>query len=915
MNQNPQPTLIPTFGGPNYAPIDPILKARDPNSKISNYLCDALKEKYAHFNKTEDRAWNQIFSIGKMVALFESGDQIPVLNPYTGGIMAVAPVREDQSTKRALNQMQFYATKCRQMWIASDPSVSVSAGRQTDKAVQAARGGGALVDFYESKFYDEWFETTQGDMARTFGTYLIRLRWDMGVKGLIAVREVVENKTLNFDGAGYCGDCETVGIASKFQSQVPEHDDQFPGNPSIAHLPTCPNCGSFSVSIIDGTSKTVSSVVGTQNQNLGDMVCEQLPITGCRWDLYKRPEESSWFIYKQRVSAGQIRSLVGQIKVPGDDVGGDSGLEAQRMLAHAGQALGGKSDVQWSNRSATHTPQSVVLEEMWLSASDVEDIVLRGNEKTVSGQMIPEGRLSELCPDGLVCVGLNGMSTILGIYQESHKDHIVSGVYHPKVMSGAGRGAVDSVEVQRRTNTLDSQQLIALNAGATPGIIFRPEAFRSAENLQYLGLPQTMTPLNDLPQGMSLDDVAKQLPPTQISAAIVQYTQQFLNNQAQLASLCVEFSGAIPGVDNKTAHGAELAASLAQSLFAPMLLIKGYTRRRSAEIMVSLWRKHQPNHQYFPLAGRRNGSDGLILKAADLDVDLLFEVEEGSQTPKTAMSRRMAVQSAAQAFGSLAALIQVKAQFPKLVKPYEALFDIEVDDEDDAVDIMTLCRKRVTQMQQAEKMGAQSPQDLIGAIKPEISELEPQQDECATWFRQLLIDDDGQSASPLMRQAFEGLVALHASNHAQAEAQIAQLAGQVSQAAQQPTQDAQNQAQQAQQQQQAQLQMAQNQHQASLEQPNEGQEQPGEAQSDPNEAAEQSAQSAQDNQQQIAQQEQGHELKLEQMQAQQQHDAAMQRAEQGHTMLKLAAEHSHKEKLAELAAKAAKHKPQAKAKK
>lgn len=779
----PEATLIPTYAGANYAPVKPILEAKDDKTRISNKLADALRERYLHYFNLEKRAWNEILAAGQMVANFTSGKQLAISNPFGSGFLAVQPTRQDESTKRVLNQMQFYRTKIEQMWMTSKPDITVEPGRRTDAAMQAARGAGAVNDFYEKRFYTANFERDEAGLAQTFGTYLNLFHWDMGKQGLSTIREIVENKTLDFAGAGYCGDCGQYDDASKFQG-------------AETTPPQCPKCGSMAVNVMPGQSQQVSSVVGQEKVNLGDLVCHQLPLPGCRWNLYKRPEESSWFIYNQMVDIGALKALVGQIRVPGsNNYDSDAGLEMVRSLAYGGQAVNGRSGTNTS-QFADDQRLTTSLNQMWLSPEDLTDIVLDGGEMTVSGEATPKGRLSDLCPEGIVVVGVNQMSLLLGVYQETHKNKLCSGTYHAKTLSGAGRGDVDSVEVQRRLNTLDTNQLLLMQSSATPAYLYRPEAIKG-EMMEYLGSPNMNIPLNDLPVGMTLSEVAQQLPPGRIDGAAIQYTQQFLKDQAQMASHCVEFSGAIPGVNNKTAHGAELARNLAQSLFSPMLMVKAYTRQRGAEICVDLYRKHMPVKQPFPLAGKRNGSDSIFIAGCDLDVDLVFDVVDDSWVPKSTLTKREDILAMAQAFGGLEAYFMAKQQDPKAVNEIEQIFGVDVEAED-YDDVTTRCRQRFGQIQAAEKMGATQPEQLMAAMEPPISAIEPLQKEKADWWMGLLDDDDGWQASPLVRATIEAVAALHTQNEANKAAALAMLAGQVQAASQAPMAMGQAQLQQAQ---------------------------------------------------------------------------------------------------------------------
>jgi hypothetical protein len=159
-----------------------------------------------------------------------------------------------------------------------------------------------------------------------------------------------------------------------------------------------------------------------------------------------------------------IHLVMGNINVPqtsSQETGGDVGMEMMESLAKAGQALYGSSYSAYQNRK-DEFKNGAYFDELWLSPEDYADIIIQQDEQTIDGGTLPKGKLTDTFPDGLVAVGLNGMTTLLGLHAEKHKDHIVSGAWNKKMLSGVGRGIADTVEVQKRANRLDTQRLDTL---------------------------------------------------------------------------------------------------------------------------------------------------------------------------------------------------------------------------------------------------------------------------------------------------------------------------------------------------------------------------------------------------------------------------------------------------------------------
>ena len=104
-----RPEVIPLRRGQNYAPLKPLLQLGQEKQQ-THFLQDALKERYKHFWEHEKLTWRELISAGELVAHMVTGDTLPERNPWTGGWLAVRPTRQDASTSRALNFMQFYFT-------------------------------------------------------------------------------------------------------------------------------------------------------------------------------------------------------------------------------------------------------------------------------------------------------------------------------------------------------------------------------------------------------------------------------------------------------------------------------------------------------------------------------------------------------------------------------------------------------------------------------------------------------------------------------------------------------------------------------------------------------------------------------------------------------------------------------------
>jgi hypothetical protein len=768
----------------NFAPTKPLLELKAGARHPDSYIAKALAERFKHFHRRDRDTFREITNVGQLISLFFNGKQYPARNPIDGSWGVLPITGGGDSSRRALNVMNNLKQNLLTKWENSSPDIIIRPGRNLDTCASAAKSADAINNFYERQFYNHWFSQQEGLMGMTFGTYIDRYRQDDSKISMSVLQDVFEMKPVTMgEGAGMCGDCEYGGTASEFQGGLG-------GDGAIAQ-PKCPNCLSTAVTVTPPASDNIRSMSGQRSQQVGDLVCELLPMPACRWDLARRPEDSSWFIYRQRISKGSVTRVLGNVLLPQGEGDSDHGLDVLRALQHAGQALGGSSNYgnqRQGDDNGDIKGSETTFDEMWLAPDDYADINLIGDEKTVSGESIPKGKLTDYFPDGLCAVGLNGMAVVLALYAEKHSDHIVSGTWFTQAQTGSGRGLADSVEVQRQFNTMNNQARTYMSATYTPAIGY-DNAIWTGSKMKYLGDPHTNIPfdLTKLPEGRKLSDSIYQFQPTAMPGQFFNYAQNFLNVMFQKTSMVSDFSNGEPGItaQNTTATAAEIDQGNADSINQPIFLIKADARRRGAEITIKLFRQHFPMKRYFDLGGRYGQVQGVELSSADLQSDLVVDVVPNSEMPKGPFTQRKNLSTLFQITGGGLGYSQLKQADPKLASNLTQVFDVDID-SDVADDIAELCRKRLNQMTQASKVGVTDPKILLQAIDPPIDDAEPSLDQKAKWFSEALDWDELQDAPMPLRQACSLLAKSLFQGSVQQQAQMAAGAGIVQTAAAAP---------------------------------------------------------------------------------------------------------------------------------
>ncbi len=817
----PAPTAIPAYEGQNFAPVKPLLSLQTDPKPMPNQVRDALKERLDHYLRLEKNTWKELWNVGQLIDLFCQGKQLVRRNPATGIYQALTPKREDESTMRASNIMKFYESNCITKDMQSNPDILVRAAKFTDPARAAARGGQVIYDHYREKFYQPEYTERDAMLAFRFGTSVTRIRYDPGAQGVIVYQELAQQKTLQIgDGYGYCGSCEYEGTASEFMQQPEMAVDEAP--PEMG-APACPQCQSEAVQVIPPASGPVSSVNDVVPVQTGDLVCDLLPLPGCKWDLSHTPENSSWFVYQQSVDMHAIKSILGNIKMPDAD-DEDLGMKILAALATSGQAVSGRTRYEQGRKDGELYREKRTISEFYMSPSDYGDIEVKGDEQTLGGQPLTAGTLNKTFPDGCVSVWLNN-SVLLGLYAENHRRIITSRPWFMRPMSGVGRGAADMVEVQKRLNVTDSQILAYWRSSATPAILYDQDLVQGDE-VEYIGNPSTSIAVDTARMAgdnRTIRDSVHQFVPAPIPGGFQQYTYTHLNEMMQLAAHITDFSGGLPGVNNQTATGANILQSNSDAIWTPMLQLKAGARKRQGEIILDLYKKHFPMEREFALGGDYGHAQGIAVSGADLDIDLRLEVAKNSEIPRSPYIKQQNLNNFVLMAGGIEGVMMLKQQFPQLFEEFAQTWDLDFETSAGSAEhVAQICSKRINQLTDAlqqnaldpilmitpdqipmqaggdpmmmQQMQQQMAQQLQGlqqqaiqsVLMPPISELEPAQHEKALKLQDWLDTDLGQEAPPILRAAVEGLIKIHFQYGGDQQSAMALQAGQVQLAGQGP---------------------------------------------------------------------------------------------------------------------------------
>jgi hypothetical protein len=523
---------------------------------------------------------------------------------------------------------------------------------------------------------------------------------------------------------------------------------------------------------------------------LGDLVCELLPFPACRWDMRMMAEDSPYFIYESKCATSVLQHLL-DIDINEDDVTDNYGLQLMEQITRQGTGVRGEGKDRLYG-TYVNVPGETIVTEMWLQPEVYCDISLSFPEKTVSGKTIPKGKsLLELFPKGLCVIGINNMQTIIGLYAENHRDHIVSGIYHDRAFSGVGKGVDDAVDVYKELNDLHSQLLTYVKAHSTPAYGYNKDMVSEAD-ARDIGKARKNIPFDftNAPDGVrSVNDAIQAIVPSNPAMAGFQYKAE-LEKDLQSAFQVTAFSEGLPGVNNETATGAKIGESLAMKQLLPQHLNKASQRMRADKVIYINFKRHVNKPKWFASRSKNGITAGKYLTGDDFaDVDIDFEIVANSEAPKTPFADEQSLSRLMQFTGGMAGLWEMSQQDPDFTDSIVTAFGIQKLPIMRTPDIARICRKRIEQAKEMleQELATQQimtavtgqPLDntnlaasIVSQLMPPISPKEMYADQKAKWMAELLDSDEMQYAPEELRYVIEEMISVQLQADTLGQAQV-----------------------------------------------------------------------------------------------------------------------------------------------
>lgn len=701
---------------PNLAPAAGLQTAIDRRKRDSSVEVGVkwFREYRDELSRENNATWENQILLWQLIFAFVEGNTLGRRGRNGGWRWASLPKTTDQPVY-GLNLARFYSRNIKAKWVQSNTDVVWRPISDADDAEGAAKFATKIHDYYRRILYTQNFRQAEAMLAQC-GKYARYYYYSEDEKRY-ARRERISKQQLQFgDGSWFCADCGESGSADELLGAVadsgivpgqntegtdPPMDGSGFGDSAgvtedgglfLQRGELCPICGSPNLDFQQPESVEVESVDGWEFFETGDIVCETVPPFELKHDISLPPHESPYLIRRRRVRVAILQSKYPDLKISPSD-SGDEGL---RREAEIRKAVYGSQRTSVEGATDEQTAEMI---QVWLDPCMYATLKLKEKLKTVSGVEIPAGvPLVELFPEGMYQCWIEGIEGMVDLRNEHHKDFWVGGEYDKRVMSSLGVGLEDIVQGGMQYNLIMSIIYAQLRSSALPATLFEQKLLPGGMS-SYLGsmanIPVDTTTLD----GKSLRDVVHQLTPQPPTGQHFNYAQQ-IEYFVQKASMVTDFSGGLPGVNNSTATGAQIAAANSQGLFAPQLGLKADVDRRGAEIVVGLFRKYTPDEIFIAIKGKRGGLEGEWFNASRINVQMFAEVVPDSYLPQTNLERRQRWDEFLSKIGGLPGLKMAMTEMPAFVETLAELHDVDLGSEDYTA-AANLCAMRLKQMEAA----------------------------------------------------------------------------------------------------------------------------------------------------------------------------------------------------------------------
>lgn len=748
------------MSGINFAPAEPLrlLKTNGKSYEESTFA-QIARELYLSVKNEQIEMRRQIAEIGRLMSNLRSGKMRMMRDPVHGTYALIKPLPTRTNAQKFYNVplAQINSSQLTSIWSLSRPKATVRHFGNTTRAQIQHALMEQVIDHYDHEIFDEWFNQQESLSMMDYGCAIIRPFYDQNKSSVFHLEPIIENSidTL-FDGKDYCRKCKQ------------ETELQF-----VGEMPFCAECGSFDVLSSPAQQVEKSTIIGANQIIQGDLGAELLDVPACNWDMRGLVQDSPYFEYRSEVSLRAVESVLG-IEISADEAGADYFLNIINAIGIRGGSVEGYGrDEFFTDHSQMNG--TALMSEAHFKPEMYAGMRLEKSERTISGETIPaKTPLEQVFPDGLQLIGFNEMDIIAAAFNEPRRE--ISSVYHIQSHSGVGKGTADAIEISEQINLAHTAAIESMKRyGAGSGYWYDKDVLTGQEAKKLLK-PGALVGLSLAGRYESIDRAIGQVNHSDLSAQNLVFVAQ-LTNLLNMSFQTTDFTAGVADsrVDINTARGQEMLHAQNQQRTAAPLRLKGWSRARVAEQLLSLFRENIQIPKFFGTGDKFALTKGRFITGADIPETVKCDFVENSEIPTNNFTEREAaskmMQEAANFGVPFAELMQIN---PRIAMWWGSKFGVDDMPLMNQMEVLIVCQERLDDLK--EIVAEADTVSQISGFAPNPSQAAPALVEMlarplfmdeenhtvkASVLSAYLDDDEVKDWSPLMREAVKALINRH----------------------------------------------------------------------------------------------------------------------------------------------------------
>lgn len=641
----------PSFGSPNMAPLQPLLRAQKQVQFVKKQILDMLKKFRAEMQREgQTEEWRKRRLSSQANELFFRGYQ--KLRP--ADLTNTWRVIDPKPVHFTLNEFQFWVVVNEAKWAASKVDFAISGIPEDDEdAEQQANKLRNIARYYNDRFWTRTVVLKASKQAQFTG-YLIAFTYFNPQAGVRAYKPIVERMSIKLGPDAFrCADCGAQG------EMPPDWQEQAQmGNPALC---SNPECRSQALDVTEVPTEEFEVPTGEEPYDAGDVETRLLSIYNVTWDAGLGLERSPIVLWEEDHDKEDIEAAFPGYELSGDRSTTDTGLQIKQNLEHIGR------DETKRNRST--------LSRLWVEPRRYHNVEIEEAFDTAAGINIPAGtKLIELFPDGFHAIMQGDL--LLDIYGAVKNDDLSVMEYHAMSDGGLAQGVDSMREPQRMTNTGYSLWNLWLRHQASPPKRYNPDLVDPGD---MSGDPSRPIPVNAanlaLNPNYTMESAIVMDQPVPLPGQVFEGLNR-MRAFIQFAALATEFSEGLPNVSNETLGGARIGQSLSQSISGTILAQFADFRCAVVKQTLKKVRAHCWDKRYLQLGGKYSTIEKIELERKDIPDDFNIEAVPNSWLPRTAEQRQANFQAMMVACGGWQGFL---AMPPEMQAEMCEIYDVRLD--------------------------------------------------------------------------------------------------------------------------------------------------------------------------------------------------------------------------------------------